>query len=373
MATKNSLQTNKVILAGGGTAGHVEPALAVGQWLQKNRPEIVCEFVGTAEGLENQLVPSSGFVLHRIKKVPLPRGLSLRTLAWPFSFLQSVSQARKAIEGAHVVVGFGGYVCASVYVAARLQKIPIVVHEANALPGWANRLGVKLGGQPIIAFEKSRSAQSSWANAEIVGIPLRSAIVELSQAEASKREEIKLRKCKEWGFVPHRPIVLVFGGSQGSQHINKVIAESRDLISRSGLQVIHGVGRENILPAAGDGYKAVHYFDDLPESYIASDLVISRSGAVTCHELSALGKYALLIPLDIGNGEQKFNGESLVAADAAAMVANREFTAGWLSTHILGLIEAGKKWNSSSHPVLVPLNAAQRIGNLIIKSLELHP
>jgi UDP-N-acetylglucosamine--N-acetylmuramyl-(pentapeptide) pyrophosphoryl-undecaprenol N-acetylglucosamine transferase len=373
MAGKTSLTGQKVIFAGGGTAGHVEPALAVGSWLKANRPEILCEFVGTAEGLENHLVPSSGFTLHRISKVPLPRGLSPQTFTWPLSFLQSVSQARKAIKGADVVVGFGGYVCASVYVAARLKKIPIIVHEANALPGWANRLGVKLGGSPIVAFEKSRSAHPTWARAENVGIPLRPSIVELSQADEESREEIKTRKCKEWGFDPERPVLLVFGGSQGSQHINRVIEESRDLLSRTGVQVIHGVGRNNPLPVAGDGYKAIHYFDDLPEAYIASDLVICRSGAVTCHELSALRKYALLIPLDIGNGEQKLNGESLVDVGAAGMVGNGEFTSRWFSENILGLIAAGKKWNSTSHPALVPLNAAQRIGNLIIESLEIHP
>lgn len=373
MANNTGAKVHKVILAGGGTAGHVEPALAVARWLQANRPEITCEFVGTAQGLETILVPTAGFTLHLIRKVPLLRGISPKLITWPFFFLQSVNQTRKAINGAAVVVGFGGYVCAPVYLAARLQKIPIIVHEANALPGWANRLGVKVGGQPIVAFEKSKSADKSWANAQVVGIPLRSAIVDLAQADLPHREEIKMRKCKEWGFDPNRPIVIVFGGSQGSQHINRVIEESRDLISRSGLQVIHGIGRNNVLPQSSNGYKAIHYFDDLPEAYISSDLVISRSGAVTCHEISALGKYALLVPLDIGNGEQKMNGEALVVAGAATMVANTEFTSRYLSNHILGLVAAGKKWGSIKREPLVPLNAAQRIGNLITESLELRP
>ena len=370
MAINLQTRNPKVILAGGGTAGHVEPALAVARWLTANHPQIVCEFVGTQEGLESDLVPAAGFGLHSIKKVPLPRGISVRILKWPFSFIKSVNQARKAIHGADVVVGFGGYVCASVYLAARIQKTPMLIHEANALPGWANRLGVKLGGKPLVAFNQSRNSDSSWAKAELVGIPLRTHIVELSGADVSKRQEIRIKKCKEWGFDPNRPVVVVFGGSQGSRHINSVIEESKDLISQSKLQVIHGVGRNNALPASGVGYKAIHYFEDLPEAYISSDLVIGRSGAGTCHEICALGKYALLVPLDIGNGEQKFNGESLVAAGGAAMVSNHEFTSRWLSDHILGLIEAGKKWNSQNNKIPVPLDAAARIGQLVMMSLE---
>lgn len=151
--------------------------------------------------------------------------------------------------------------------------------------------------------------------------------------------------------------------------MNKVIAECSPLISSHGIQVVHAVGRSNALPQATENYKPVPYFEDLPQAYCATDLIISRSGAVTCHELMAIGSYALLIPLAIGNGEQKLNGEALVQSGAATMVANREFTTKWLADHLLGLIAAGKKFNETSHAAQVPLDAANKIGHLITDAL----
>jgi len=368
-----------VLLAGGGTAGHVAPALAVGNWLRSNSANIECEFIGTAMGMEKFMVPEAGFELHEILKVSFPRGLTLSTFIWPFRFIRSLLQTRKAMLNADLLVGFGGYVCASSYVMACAKGIPFFVHEANALPGIANRLGVRLGGIPLISFESTREFGARWRGASLVGIPLRKEITQLAAQTLTQRLEIRNRKANEWGFNPDRPIVVVFGGSLGSKHINSVIQESKEAILRAGIQLVHAVGKDNELPPASPGYQPVHYFNDMADVYASADLVISRSGALTCHELGITKTYALLIPLAIGNGEQSHNGQSLVDAHAATMIFNSEFTSQWLSAHLLSLIASGKKLASSDAgdvgdagdaDVLFPINASDVIGKMIESKLS---
>jgi len=359
----------KILLAGGGTAGHVEPALAVGRWIRQHLQGAHIEFLGTGQGLETRLVPEAGFVLNQIVKAPFPRSLNISSLRWPFKFLQSVFQTWRTMSGVDLLVGFGGYVCSAAYIVARIKKIPIILHEANAVPGWANKLGARLGAKALISFESTRDYGEQWRAAQFVGIPLREEIISVASLDQEKRSLLRAKKSEEWGVDPHRPIVLVFGGSLGSQHINNVIADSSTLISTHGIQVIHGVGRSNQLPVATPNYKPLHYFEDLPESYCAADLVICRSGAVTCHELMAMGSYALLVPLAIGNGEQRLNAEPLVQSGAATMISNKEFTSDWLASHLLGLIAAGKKFNAQQHYPQVPLDAANTIGEIIVETL----
>ena len=366
MPAKNQ---KKIVLAGGGTAGHIEPALAVGRWIQRNYPDCAITFLGTKSGLETQLIPSAGFHLSLIEKAPLPRSLSLSTLLWPIRFVRSIRQAGAELDGASMLIGFGGYVSSSAYLAARLKKVPILVHEANALPGWANSLGLRMGGKGMVGFRSTLAVNALWDSATYVGIPLRSEILHASDLSLPERKDARNRKAKEWNFNAERPIVLVFGGSQGSRHINDVISASKDLIARSGIQVVHAVGKKNDLPDASPGYTPVHYFTDLHEAYIAADLVISRSGAVTCHELAAVNRYSVLVPLPIGNGEQRFNGQMLVEAELATLISDGEFTKEWLSDHLLGLVAQGKKISEGVPHPRVPLNAVDLIGELIKREL----
>ncbi|MEN9325564.1 MAG: hypothetical protein RL414_1318 [Actinomycetota bacterium] len=357
----------RILLAAGGTAGHVEPALAVGKWIHSHHPEISVEFLGTPSGIENSLVPQSGFTLKHVKKAPLPRKPSFEALAFPFHFARSITQTFQALKGIDALVGFGGYVSASAYCVAAIKRIPIYVHEANALPGFANRLGAPFSKKVMIAFTETKSRGAIWNSATCVGIPLRREIVELVQLSGSARDGIRIEKAREWGFDPKRPIVLVFGGSQGSAHINRVVAQSRDVISSSGIQVVHAVGKKNDLPEGGAGYFALPYFEDMAKAYAAADLVISRSGAVTCYELGVLGIYALLVPLPIGNGEQRLNGEALVQAGGASIIANAEFTSEWLGKNLISLLTSAKNWKGQS--LKYPLNSAELIAKEIVRDL----
>jgi len=359
--------TRKVVLAGGGTAGHIEPALAIGRWIRENYPDCEISFLGSKNGLETELVPGAGFHLTLIEKAPLPRSLSLSTLMWPLRFFRSILQASLELNGASALIGFGGYISSSAYIAARIKRVPIFVHEANALPGWANSLGLRLGGKGMVGFLSTSQVSTLWKSATYVGIPLRSEILKAANLSLSERMDVRRRKAQEWNFNSERPIVLVFGGSQGSRRINEVIDSSKDLIAQSGIQLVHAVGKKNDLPSPTPGYTAVHYFSDLYDAYIAADLVISRSGAVTCHELGAVNRYAVLVPLPIGNGEQRLNGQMLVDAELATVVDDKDFTQEWISEHLLGLVARGRKYLRRA-TFASSLNAVELMGAIIKKN-----
>ena len=324
-----------VVLAGGGTAGHVEPALAVAREWKKSHPQDRLIFLGTSSGLETTLVPAAQFELHLIPRVRISRKPSPSWLNIPFDLISSVLESRKVIKDADVVVGFGGYVSAPAYIAARLSKTPIVIHEANAKPGWANRLGAAFSDHLAVAHSVD---SGKFEHALLAGLPLRSDVAQAfkdSQSDwARARRDAKLRL----GFAADAPLVFIMGGSQGSVAINSVIASSVSMFSEKSLSVLHSVGKLNALPQATGGYKPVAYVDAMADAYLAADLIIGRSGAVTCSEFRALGRYALFVPLPIGNGEQFVNAASLVAENRAEVISQKDFTAEFLKAHIAGLL-----------------------------------
>ena len=324
-----------VVLAGGGTAGHVEPALAVAREWKKSHPQDRLIFLGTSSGLETTLVPAAQFELHLIPRVRISRKPSPSWLNIPFDLIASVLESRKVIKDADVVVGFGGYVSAPAYIAARLSKTPIVIHEANAKPGWANRLGAAFSDHLAVAHSVD---SGKFEHALLAGLPLRSDVAQAfkdSQSDwARARRDAKLRL----GFAADAPLVFIMGGSQGSVAINSVIASSVSMFSEKSLSVLHSVGKLNALPQATGGYKPVAYVDAMADAYLAADLIIGRSGAVTCSEFRALGRYALFVPLPIGNGEQFVNAASLVAENRAEVINQKDFTADFLKAHISGLL-----------------------------------
>jgi UDP-N-acetylglucosamine--N-acetylmuramyl-(pentapeptide) pyrophosphoryl-undecaprenol N-acetylglucosamine transferase len=320
----------KIVLAGAGTAGHIEPALAVADAWQQEFPESKFEFVGTASGLENVLVTGAGFKLSTIPKVTLPRSLSLVGFLAPLRFGQALAKSIQIVKDADCVIGFGGYVSAPVYLAATLCRTPFVVHEANAIPGWANKFGAFLGG--AMAVGKSVKT-GKFRKAEVVGLPLKPAIsAALDRAKSDWLEARRAAKAK-LGIKSGKPLLLIMGGSQGSVAINSIVASSLPNLLIN-FEVIHSVGGKNELPEAHAGYQPVSYIEDMATAYLAADLVIARSGAITCAEVGALGKYAIFIPLAIGNGEQARNADFLVEQGRAVTVSQSEFSTQWLLENI---------------------------------------
>jgi UDP-N-acetylglucosamine--N-acetylmuramyl-(pentapeptide) pyrophosphoryl-undecaprenol N-acetylglucosamine transferase len=329
-----------VVFAGGGTAGHIQPALAVAQQWRREYPEDQIIFLGTSSGLESSLIPTSGFELQLITRVRVPRNFSLNLLRIPGKLLCSIFECRRVLKDADLLIGFGGYVSAPAYLAAASGRTPIVIHEANAKPGWANRLGALFTKSLAVGIPVSDGAFSS---ALITGIPLREDIAEVldrnRDMDVSKWQDLQAQAKTSLGFDSQRPLLLVFGGSQGSQMINSVIQTAAPRIIMKSISILHSVGGSNDLPTARENYTAVSYIHDMATAYVAADLVIARSGAITCSEVSALGKFTIFVPLAVGNGEQGFNALDLVARERAVVIEQKSFTATWLVDNIDSMIK----------------------------------
>ncbi len=361
----------RVALAAAGTAGHIEPALALARWLKEDDSTIQCDFIGTSAGLDSSLMQSSGFTLHPVTKAPFPRRPSLSAVAWPFKFARAVSQISQALKGCDLVIGFGGYVCAPTYLVARAKKIPIVIHEANAKPGMANNLGRQLGAHLTVAFESTGLHDTKWSKAEIVGMPLRSSIIESAQLTSSERAQIRVEKANDWGFDPKRPIVVVFGGSQGSQAINRVIGEILPHTSRIGIQILHAVGAGNSLPARSENYLPLHYIADMAQTLVAADLSITRGGAVTCTEIGVLATFGVIVPLGIGNGEQSLNAQELSDRGAAIVLAQSDFTSRHLSENFISYVKQAQEYRATTHAPLFPIDARAQLGAIVKSHLTI--
>lgn len=345
-----------VVLAGGGTAGHIEPALAVARQWMLLHPSDQCIFLGTNSGLETTLVPEAGFALNLIPKVSISRKPSFSWVKVPIDLLVSIFSARKVLKDAQVLIGFGGYVSGPAYVAAKLSRVPIVIHEANAKPGWANKLGSLFTQNLAVAHPVETG---KFSRALITGLPLRADVATAFQEASGDWSTARKQAKSRLGFDIHAPLVFVMGGSQGSVSINKVIAQSVQIFKSLGINVLHSVGRSNELPPSQPGYTAVSYINQMGDAYLAADLIISRSGAVTCSEFRTLGRYALFVPLPIGNGEQFLNAATLVAAGRAELIDQKDLTIDYLQNSLPALLQS-----SSQAPLAgdgQDLHAAQKI------------
>ncbi len=363
------MKTRTVIFAGGGTAGHIQPALAVASHWAKVHSSDHIIFLGTSSGLETSLVPAAGFDLQLITRVRVPRSLSLSALKIPAQLFRSIAESRRILKGADVVIGFGGYVCAPAYIAAATRRIPIVIHEANAKPGWANRLGALFthwlaAGIPV--------ATGKFSEALITGIPLREDIATLlSDCKGIDKQgwaDLQANEKKALGFDPKKPLLLVVGGSQGSQAINSVIEHTRREITAQSVSVLHSVGGTNTAAVADESYKSVQYIHEMARAYVAADLIIARSGAITCSEVRTLGKFAIFVPLAIGNGEQSVNALDLVSRGNAVLVDQKSFTPQWLIDNIGAIMK--KALNNSPGADLSDLDATAKIAALMEHALR---
>jgi UDP-N-acetylglucosamine--N-acetylmuramyl-(pentapeptide) pyrophosphoryl-undecaprenol N-acetylglucosamine transferase len=327
-----------VVLAGGGTGGHIEPMLALADALSRRTvggatPRITC--LGTARGLETRLVPARGYDLRLIPPVPLPRKPTPDLLKVPGRVWRSVAETRSLLTSldADVVVGFGGYVALPAYLAARRSGVPVVVHEQNALPGLANRIGARLAAR--VAVTVPGTPLHGGAH---VGMPLRTSISRLDRA--ATRAEARAA----FGLDADRPTLLVFGGSQGAASLNRAAVAAADTLTAAGVQVLHARGPKNtdvVVPARPAGsapYVVVDYLERMDLAYAAADLALCRSGAVTVAELSAVGLPAAFVPLPIGNGEQRLNALPVVDAGGGLLVDDADLSPSWIADRLVPLL-----------------------------------
>ncbi|WP_159609519.1 undecaprenyldiphospho-muramoylpentapeptide beta-N-acetylglucosaminyltransferase [Glutamicibacter sp. JC586] len=359
----------RLVVAGGGTAGHISPMLAIADAVKDEQAGAQITALGSPGGLETKLVPEAGYQLELIPKVPMPRSLNLDLFKFPFRFLSALNQAKRVLKEnkAEAVLGVGGYVCTPAYLAAKQLRVPIFVHEANSVAGMANKLGAKSA-----AFVGTTFAHTGLPGEVQVGMPMRSNVAQMDRH--ALRDE-----AREYFAVPkNKPVLLVTGGSSGAQSINTAIADSLDELNAAGVHTVHITGRgKQILDAAGlplehEGYTQLEYVDRMEYAYAVADLMVCRSGAGTVCELEVAGTAAVLVPLPIGNGEQQLNARDLVAAGGAVLVSDDEFSKAYVTENVIKLLSDQHKLEQMSQAAasLGQRDAAQIMARRIIEEVS---
>jgi len=321
-----------VVIAGGGTGGHIEPALALADALRRADPDVAITCLGTERGLETRLVPMRGYDLALIPPVPLPRKLTPALLSVPSRMLRAIGAVAGILRStrADVLVGFGGYVATPGYLAARRRKVPIVVHEANAKPGLANRIGARLTTHVCTGQQGTR-----LPHAKYIGIPIRREIAGLDRIALADKARA------HFGFQPDLPVLLVTGGSQGAASLNRAVLGAAAEMRAAGIQVLHVVGPkagEVEVPPGPVPYVVLPYLDRMDLGYAAADFALCRAGAMTCAELTAVGLPAAYVPLPHGNGEQRLNAEPIQQAGGGVIIDDADLSPEWIRSTLLPIL-----------------------------------
>jgi UDP-N-acetylglucosamine--N-acetylmuramyl-(pentapeptide) pyrophosphoryl-undecaprenol N-acetylglucosamine transferase len=317
----------RVLIAGGGTGGHVIPALAIAREL-KTRYSADILFVGTARGIENRLVPKAGFGLMLVKVGALKNVSLMTRLRTLVDLPLAILHSRKIIRAfdPHVVVGVGGYASGPAMAAAILRGIPTLAFEPNYVPGFANKVVGRWVSAGAVHFEQTRHY---FRNARVVGVPVRAEFFNISSLPEN-----------------HPPTLLVFGGSQGARAINQAVTAVVPLLQEyiPGLQVIHQTGERDYnevqatYTRAGASAEVSAFIDNMPQAFARADLLVCRSGASTVAEITAAGKPAIFIPFpQAADDHQRRNAEAIATAGAAVLVPESELTPEKLAQAITGL------------------------------------
>ena len=350
----------RAILAGGGTGGHVIPALAIAQELQKQYGAEVL-FIGTARGIENRLVPAAGFSL-RLVQVGALNKVSLKTrLKTLFDLPRAVWDSRRILAEFRpdIVIGVGGYASGPAMLAAILKRIPTLAFEPNVVPGFANRIVARMVSGAAVHFEETAQY---FPRAEVTGVPVREAFFAIA-GKATAND---------------RPTLLVFGGSQGANAINRAMIQCLPALVKQvpNIHIIHQTGERDYNDAqtayrqAGSSAEVYPFITDMPAFFARADLVLCRSGASTVAEITAAGKPAIFVPFPLAaDDHQRRNAEALEQAQAAVVLEETRLDEVWLVDTICALLEdparlakMGEAARAMAHP-----DAAKDIAELAAK------
>lgn len=341
--------TTDILLVGGGTAGHVLPAVATAQALARMRPDLTLGFAGLPGSLEERLVTMSGHDFHLIRAVSLPRRPSVALLGVAPRLLLAVRAARRLLAGesVRVVVSFGGYVALPVALAAR-RRVPLVLHEQNSRPGLANRIAGRFADRVAVTYPSSmdRIRIRRSGRVHVTGNPVQERLRDLNVVarRGAGRERL--------GLEPRRPTLLAFGGSQGARSINQCVTDAAAAWQSLGMQVLHVTGHldhEDALvrwrdagvdPERADaGVKVLPFLDDMADAYAAADVVVARAGATTIAELTVLGIPSVLVPYPYATADhQRGNAEALVGAGAAMLIDDAALSPDALASAVAAII-----------------------------------
>ena len=325
-----------ILLAGGGTGGHVVPSLAVADALRAAAADLGVEFIGTTRGLESRMVPEAGWRIHTVAAAPLARRISVDTLRIPLVLMRAVGQVRRVLRERRAVaaVVFGGYVCVPLALAARREGIPLVVHEQNAVPGLANRLAARWAAAVAVTYPGQSLGRGTPT---VTGNPVRPGLDPATVAGA------RSAALDHFELDPQRRTLLVFGGSQGARRINTAVVESATRwTSPDRVQIIHAAGRrdgadalaawDHVRAEAGDRpmplVRCYDYIARMELAYAAADAVVCRAGASSLAELTVLGLPGVLVPYPHATADhQTANARARAEAGGAVVVADAELDA----------------------------------------------
>ncbi|MPZ71944.1 MAG: undecaprenyldiphospho-muramoylpentapeptide beta-N-acetylglucosaminyltransferase [Nitriliruptorales bacterium] len=366
-----------VLIAGGGTGGHVFPSLAVAAAL-RDTGVVDVEFIGTARGVESRLVPEAGWTLHPVDTLPLARRLSPSTARIPVVVLRAARQALAVIRSRRAVaaVVFGGYVSVPLAIAAWRARIPLIVHEQNAVPGLANRLAGRWASAVATTHPGRRFGRVLPV---VTGNPVRPGLD--PQAVAGTRSEA----LAHFGLQLERRTLLIFGGSQGARRINTAVVDSAGRWPDSArLQILHAAGRGNYEEVAA-AWKAaltdddalvvrcVDFIDRMELAYAVSDVVVCRSGASTLAELTVLGLPSILVPYPHATGDhQTANARRVADAGGAVLIPDGELDAERLVAEAQPLLgdDARRARMAAAAGTVGRPDAARQVAALVLEQIE---
>lgn len=337
----------RVIVAAAGTAGHINPGLAIANEIKKQEKNSEIMFIGTQRGLENDLVPRAGYKLKTIEAYGFSKKISIDNIKKTCATLKATGKARKIIQEfkPDIIIGAGGYICGPVVWAADKERIPVVLHESNAFPGKAVKMLAKKANTVLISFEEARERINGAKNIVFTGTP-----VKIEKKNYTREQKINI--LKELELNDELPIILVFGGSQGAQKINEsiigIVAEKLNkdyqIIWATGPKQYEIIKKElsdkNINIEKIENTKILPYIYNMEQVMNISNIIVSRSGAMTITEISNLGKPSILVPLpNVSQDHQLYNAKVLENIGAARIILNNELNKEKLNKQIEEIIK----------------------------------
>ncbi|CDN26188.1 undecaprenyldiphospho-muramoylpentapeptide beta-N-acetylglucosaminyltransferase [Limosilactobacillus fermentum] len=365
----------RLMVSGGGTGGHIYPALALIERLKQVEPDTEVLYVGAKRGLETKIVPQAGYRLETMEVQGFRRSLSLENVKTVYLFLKAVAQAKKLIRDFRpdVVLGTGGYVSGAVLYAAAKLGVPTVIHEQNSVVGVTNKFLARYVNEVAIAFEAARS-QFAKSSVTMTGNPRAQQVAQRTNSAYSWTED---------GLKDGVPTIMIFGGSQGAPRINKAVVEALPSFNEQPYQVIFATGQkryDDVMRALagqpiGDNVKVVPYIEDMPDKLPHVDALVSRAGATTIAEVTALGIPTILIPSPyVTANHQVKNAEALVKKGAALMILEDQLDGRSLITqanHLMNDAAVRQKMAANSKAVGHP-DASDQLIAVLKKAIADH-
>lgn len=351
----------KVIIAAAGTGGHINPGIAIANKIKHEEPDSEIIFIGTNRGLEKDLVPRAGYQLKTVDAYGLSKKISIENFKNILKTIHGIKQAKKIVKEMKpdIVIGTGGYICGSAILAAKKFKIPTMLHESNAFPGKAVKMLSKKVDTIMVSFEEAKKELPEANKIVVTGTP-----VKIKDCNLSRMQKNNI--LKELGLLEEKPLVLIFGGSQGAKAINDAVTTIINKKMNTNYQILWAAGpiqfdiiKKNIKEIGKlKEVKIVPYIYRMEEVMNVADLVVARSGAMTINELSTVGKPAIFIPLPyVSQNHQEHNARVLEKLNAAKIILNKELTANVLNEMITDLIKEPKllqTMGENSRKIAVP-------------------